>query len=239
MLEIKNLTKKFGEKVAVNNIDITVKPGEIYGFLGPNGAGKSTTIKMIVGILLPDSGTINIKGIDAINNDLEAKRHIAYVPDNPEVYEHMTGRQYLNFMADVFKMGVNERNAAIEKYADIFEMKGNLDIQIVGYSHGMKQKIVLMGALIHDPDLLILDEPMVGLDAKSSFRLKEIMRERTREGKSVFFSTHVMEVAENLCDRISIINRGNLIAVGTLEEIKAQAKDTGSLEKIFLELTDD
>lgn len=239
MLEIKNLTKKFGDKVAVDNIDLSVKSGEIYGFLGPNGAGKTTTIKMIVGMLMPDGGSISVDGIDAIHDDVEAKRQIAYVPDSPEIYDIMTGRQYLNFIADVFELSDEERNKQIDRYAEVFEMKDNLDVMIAGYSHGMKQKIVIMGALIHSPKLLILDEPMVGLDAKSSFRLKEIMRALADEGRTVFFSTHVMEVAENLCDRIGIINRGKIIAVGTLDEIKAAAKDTGSLEKIFLELTDD
>ncbi len=239
MLEIKNLTKKFGDKVAVDNIDLSVKSGEIYGFLGPNGAGKTTTIKMIVGMLMPDGGSITVDGIDAINDDVEAKRQIAYVPDSPEIYDIMTGRQYLNFIADVFELSDEERNKQIDRYAEVFEMKDNLDVMIAGYSHGMKQKIVIMGALIHSPKLLILDEPMVGLDAKSSFRLKEIMRALADEGRTVFFSTHVMEVAENICDRIGIINRGKVIAVGTLDEIKAAAKDTGSLEKIFLELTDD
>lgn len=239
MLEIKNLTKKFGDKVAVDNIDLSVKFGEIYGFLGPNGAGKTTTIKMIVGMLMPDGGSISVDGIDAINDDVEAKRQIAYVPDSPEIYDIMTGRQYLNFIADVFELSDEERNKQIDRYAEVFEMKDNLDVMIAGYSHGMKQKIVIMGALIHSPKLLILDEPMVGLDAKSSFRLKEIMRALADEGRTVFFSTHVMEVAENLCDRIGIINKGKIIAVGTLDEIKAAAKDTGSLEKIFLELTDD
>lgn len=239
MLEIKNLTKKFGDKVAVDNIDLSVKSGEIYGFLGPNGAGKTTTIKMIVGMLMPDGGSISVDGIDAINDDVEAKRQIAYVPDSPEIYDIMTGRQYLNFIADVFELSDEERNKQIDRYAEVFEMKDNLDVMIAGYSHGMKQKIVIMGALIHSPKLLILDEPMVGLDAKSSFRLKEIMRALADDGRTVFFSTHVMEVAENLCDRIGIINKGKIIAVGTLDEIKAAAKDTGSLEKIFLELTDD
>lgn len=239
MLEIKNLTKKFGDKVAVDNIDLSVKSGEIYGFLGPNGAGKTTTIKMIVGMLMPDGGSISVDGIDVICDDVEAKRQIAYVPDSPEIYDIMTGRQYLNFIADVFELSDEERNKQIDRYAEVFEMKENLDVMIAGYSHGMKQKIVIMGALIHSPKLLILDEPMVGLDAKSSFRLKEIMRALADEGRTVFFSTHVMEVAENLCDRIGIINRGKIIAVGTLDEIKAAAKDTGSLEKIFLELTDD
>lgn len=239
MLEIKNLTKKFGDKVAVDNIDLSVKSGEIYGFLGPNGAGKTTTIKMIVGMLMPDGGSITVDGIDAIHDDVEAKRQIAYVPDSPEIYDIMTGRQYLNFIADVFELSDEERNKQINRYAEVFEMQDNLDVMIAGYSHGMKQKIVIMGALIHSPKLLILDEPMVGLDAKSSFRLKEIMRALADEGRTVFFSTHVMEVAENICDRIGIINRGKVIAVGTLDEIKAAAKDTGSLEKIFLELTDD
>jgi hypothetical protein len=193
---------------------------------------------MIVGMLKQDKGHILIDGIDTLKDPIEAKKKFAFVPDNPDVYETMTGRQYLNFIGDVFEISLDKREENIKKYQEIFEMKENLDLLISSYSHGMKQKIVLMGALIHEPDLLILDEPMVGLDAKSSFRLKNIMRQLCDSGKSVFFSTHVMEVAEKVCDRIAIINKGKLIAVGSLEEIKNQADDEGSLEKIFLELTE-
>lgn len=193
---------------------------------------------MIVGMLKQDKGHILIDGIDTLKDPIEAKKKFAFVPDNPDVYETMTGRQYLNFIGDVFEISLDKREENIKKYQEIFEMKENLDLLISSYSHGMKQKIVLMGALIHEPDLLILDEPMVGLDAKSSFRLKNIMRQLCDSGKSVFFSTHVMEVAEKVCDRIGIINKGKLIALGSLEEIKNQADDEGSLEKIFLELTE-
>ena len=238
MINIENLSKSFGDKLALDNLNLKVKKGEIFGFLGPNGAGKTTTIKMIVGMLKQDKGHILIDGIDTLKDPIEAKKKFAFVPDNPDVYETMTGRQYLNFIGDVFEISLDKREENIKKYQEIFEMKENLDLLISSYSHGMKQKIVLMGALIHEPDLLILDEPMVGLDAKSSFRLKNIMRQLCDSGKSVFFSTHVMEVAEKVCDRIGIINKGKLIAVGSLEEIKNQADDEGSLEKIFLELTE-
>lgn len=238
MINIENLSKSFGDKLALDNLNLKVKRGEIFGFLGPNGAGKTTTIKMIVGMLKQDKGHILIDGIDTLKDPIEAKKKFAFVPDNPDVYETMTGRQYLNFIGDVFEISLDKREENIKKYQEIFEMEENLDLLISSYSHGMKQKIVLMGALIHEPDLLILDEPMVGLDAKSSFRLKNIMRQLCDSGKSVFFSTHVMEVAEKVCDRIGIINKGKLIAVGSLEEIKNQADDEGSLEKIFLELTE-
>lgn len=238
MINIENLSKSFGDKLALDNLNLKVKRGEIFGFLGPNGAGKTTTIKMIVGMLKQDKGHILIDGIDTLKDPIEAKKKFAFVPDNPDVYETMTGRQYLNFIGDVFEISIDKREENIKKYQEIFEMEENLDLLISSYSHGMKQKIVLMGALIHEPDLLILDEPMVGLDAKSSFRLKNIMRQLCDSGKSVFFSTHVMEVAEKVCDRIAIINKGKLIAVGSLEEIKNQADDEGSLEKIFLELTE-
>lgn len=238
MINIENLSKSFGDKLALDNLNLKVKRGEIFGFLGPNGAGKTTTIKMIVGMLKQDKGHILIDGIDTLKDPIEAKKKFAFVPDNPDVYETMTGRQYLNFIGDVFEISLDKREENIKKYQEIFEMEENLDLLISSYSHGMKQKIVLMGALIHEPDLLILDEPMVGLDAKSSFRLKNIMRQLCDSGKSVFFSTHVMEVAEKVCDRIAIINKGKLIAVGSLEEIKNQADDEGSLEKIFLELTE-
>ena len=238
MINIENLSKSFGDKLALDNLNLKVKRGEIFGFLGPNGAGKTTTIKMIVGMLKQDKGHILIDGIDTLKDPIEAKKKFAFVPDNPDVYETMTGRQYLNFIGDVFEISLDKREENIKKYQEIFEMEESLDLLISSYSHGMKQKIVLMGALIHEPDLLILDEPMVGLDAKSSFRLKNIMRQLCDSGESVFFSTHVMEVAEKVCDRIGIINKGKLIAVGSLEEIKNQADDEGSLEKIFLELTE-
>ncbi|MDO5716203.1 MAG: ABC transporter ATP-binding protein [Tissierellia bacterium] len=238
MIQLHNVHKTFGNKVAVNHIDLEVRPGEIFGFLGPNGAGKTTTIKMIVGMLRPDSGTVEVEGISVKDHPLEAKKKISFVPDNPEVYDMMTGLQYLNFLSDIYELSSSVRKERIERYVSDFGMEEALRDTIGSYSHGMKQKICLIGALIHEPDVFILDEPMVGLDPKSSFRLKEIMRERCDQGKIVFFSTHVMEVAEKLCDRLAIINQGNIIASGTLEEIQKQAQDEGSLEKIFLELTE-
>lgn len=238
MIQIQSVTKSFGNKKAVDNISFEVKPGEIFGFLGPNGAGKTTTIKMIVGLLEQDQGEIRVKGIDVRKDALASKKVFSYVPDNPELYEKLTGRAYINFMADIYGVSKEDREARIREYGERFEMTSSLDGFIASFSHGMKQKTALIGALIHEPDLFILDEPMVGLDPKSSFHLKEIMRARCDEGKSVFFSTHVMEVAEKICDRIAIINKGKIIALGTLEEIRRQAADEGSLEQIFLELTE-
>lgn len=238
MVILKNVTKKFGNKVAVDNVSLELNAGEIYGFLGPNGAGKTTTIKMIVGLLAQDSGEITVCGIDVRGNPVEAKKRLVYIPDNPDLYETMTGKQYLNFIADVYRIGSATRQERALKYADTFELTPALNNPIGSYSHGMRQKLSIISALVVDPDFLILDEPMVGLDPKSSFRLKQIMREGCDNGKTVFFSTHIMEVAEKLCDRIAIINRGKIIAAGTLDEIKAQAQDEGSLEEIFLELTE-
>lgn len=238
MIEISNLTKRFGSKIAVNKISFNVRSGEIFGFLGPNGAGKTTTIKMIVGLMSPNEGEIEVAGVNVISDPLESKRKFSYVPDNPDIYENMTGLQYLNFLSDIYNLSKDERKERIKRYSDEFEMTGNLNDYISGYSHGMKQKICLIGALIHEPEVFILDEPMVGLDPKSAFRLKELMRNRCNNGKSVFFSTHVMEVAEKICDRLAIIKDGKIIAIGTLDEIKEQAKDEGSLEQIFLELTE-
>lgn len=241
MLKLKNLSKTYskGQIKAVDNINLEVKPGEIFGFLGPNGAGKTTTIKMIVGLLKPDEGKVFIDGIDVWENPLEAKKKISYVPDTPEVYDKLKGIEYLNFIADIYGVPKDIRQERIEKYLDIFELENAIGNIIGSYSHGMKQKLVLISALIHEPELFILDEPMVGLDPKSSFNLKEIMRQRCKEGKTVFFSTHVLEVAEKLCDRIAIINKGKIIALGTMDELRSAAEDKESLEKIFLELTDD
>lgn len=238
MIEISDLTKRFGSKIAVNKISFNVRSGEIFGFLGPNGAGKTTTIKMIVGLMSPNEGEIEVAGVNVISDPLESKRKFSYVPDNPDIYDNMTGLQYLNFLSDIYNLSKDERKERIKRYSDEFEMTGNLNDYISGYSHGMKQKICLIGALIHEPEVFILDEPMVGLDPKSAFRLKELMRDRCNNGKSVFFSTHVMEVAEKICDRLAIIKDGKIIAMGTLDEIKEQAKDEGSLEQIFLELTE-
>jgi ABC-2 type transport system ATP-binding protein len=213
-----------------------VKPGEVFGFLGPNGAGKTTTIKMIVGLLRPDAGTIRINGYDTVTQSLEAKRQIAFVPDTPEVYEKLTGVEYLNFIGDIYGVAAADRRQRIERFADIFELTGALADRISGYSHGMQQKLVLMGALLHKPPVWILDEPMVGLDPRSAHTLKELMAEHTRQGNTLFFSTHVLEVAEKLCDRVAIIKKGKIVAAGTLDELR-QGQANESLEEIFLELT--
>lgn len=240
MLKIKNVTKSYGKGniKAVDSIDLDVKPGEIFGFLGPNGAGKTTTIKMIVGLLKPDEGNITINGVDVWQEPLVAKSMISFVPDNPEVYDKLKGIEYLNFIADMYGISKEERLSKIEYYTKLFRIEDALADVISSYSHGMKQKLVLTSALINKPQLFILDEPMVGLDPKSSFNLKEIMRGMCDEGKIVFFSTHVMEVAEKLCDRIAIINKGEIITVGTMDELRSDAREKQSLENIFLELTE-
>ncbi len=241
MLRLEGLEKSYGKGSvkAVDGIDLEIRPGEIFGFLGPNGAGKSTTIKMIVGLLKPDKGRIVLDGIDVWNEPLKAKQIISYVPDNPEIYDRLKGIEYLNFVGDMYGIPTELRRERIEKYCSIFNIKDALGGIIGGYSHGMKQKLVLASALLNDPKLFILDEPMVGLDPRSAFNLKEIMRDMCDRGSKVFFSTHVMEVAEKLCDRIAIINRGKIIALGTMEELRSQAEEKGSLENIFLELTED
>lgn len=240
MIKIENISKSYGKgKIkAVDNINLDVKAGEIFGFLGPNGAGKTTTIKMIVGILKQDSGSIKIDGIDTIENPIDAKMKFSYVPDNPELYDKLTGMDYLNFISDIYIVSKEDRINRIKEYSSLFEIEDALGDFIESYSHGMKQKLALVGALVHEPDIFILDEPMVGLDPKSAFNLKKHMRERCEKGKTVFFSTHVMEVAEKICDRIAIISKGKIIAVGNIEELRNMADDERSLEDIFLELTE-
>lgn len=240
MIEIRNVSKSYdkGEIKAVDNLNLDIRDGEIFGFLGPNGAGKTTTIKMITGILNSDSGSIKINGRDIKKDSIEAKMQFGYVPDNPDMYNKLRGIEYLNFMADVYEVPGNIRKERIELLLKRFDLYDAVNDMIQSYSHGMKQKIVVIGALIHNPSVWILDEPMTGLDPKSSFTLKEMMREHTQQGKSVFFSTHVLEVAEKLCDRIGIINKGKLIFCGTMDEIKEYAKGNESLENIFLEMTE-
>ncbi|MGF0040416.1 ABC transporter ATP-binding protein [Peptoniphilaceae bacterium SGI.131] len=238
MIKVEGVTKKFANKLAVDKVSFEVRDGEIFGFLGPNGAGKTTTIKMIVGLLLPDQGEISLSGIDVLRDNYESKKRLAYVPDNPDLYDNMTAEQFISFIANIFNVSKEDRIERTQKYARLFEIENSLQDYLSGFSHGMKQKIALISALVHDPDVLILDEPMVGLDPKSSYNLKEIMRQRCNEGKSVFFSTHVMEVAEKLCDRLAIIKDGKIVAMGTIDDIRKQANDSGSLEKIFLELTE-
>lgn len=238
MITFDNITKRFGPKTAVDHASFTVNNGEIFGFLGPNGAGKTTTIKMLVGLLNIDEGFIRIDGQDIREHPMDAKRKICYVPDNPDIYEKMSAMQYLNFIANVYDIPKDLRAQRIAALSQQFEIESELPNRIGGFSHGMRQKICLIGALLPDPDILVLDEPMVGLDPKSSFHLKELMRERCSRGKIVFFSTHVMEVAEKLCHRIGIINHGTLVTVGTLDEIRASAGEGDSLEQLFLELTE-
>lgn len=239
MLEIRNLTKTYsaGEKKAVDDISFNVEKGEIFGFLGPNGAGKTTTIKMIVGLLKPDEGQVRINGIDMWEEPLAAKQLISYVPDQPVIYDKLTGIQFLNFIADMHGVPSQTRLENFEKYSSLFNIDRDLNRLVEGYSHGMRQKLLLTAALTHDPDLLILDEPLVGLDPKSSYNLKEVMEERCKRGKSVFFSTHVLEVAENICDRLGIISQGEIISIGGVDELKSEMESEDSLEKIFLELT--
>ena len=234
MLKINNLTKTFGDKKAVDNLTLHINSGEIYGFIGHNGAGKTTTIKCCCGILQFDQGEIYIDGISVKDNPLGCKQKIAYIPDNPDLYDFMTGIQFLNFVADVFGVSSDDRDSRIQKYADMFEITGDLAQPISAYSHGMKQKLAIISALIHEPKLIIMDEPFVGLDPKASHLLKETMREMCDKGAAIFFSTHVLEVAEKLCDKVAIIKGGKLIRSGTMEEVKG---DT-SLEDVFLELED-
>lgn len=235
MLRIENLTKRYGEKTAVNNLSLHIAPGEIYGFIGHNGAGKTSTLKCIVGIQDFDEGEIYINSKSIKNQPIECKKLFAYIPDNPDIYDFMTGIQYLNFVADIFEVSQQERSELIKKYADMFEISGSLNDAINSYSHGMKQKLVIISALIHSPKLIIMDEPFVGLDPKASHILKGIMRQICDDGGAIFFSTHVLEVAEKLCDRVAIIKNGNLVVSGTIDEVKGD----GSLEEVFLELEDE
>lgn len=232
MLRIENLTKTYGEKRAVDNLSLHIAPGEIYGFIGHNGAGKTTTLKAVVGILQFDKGEVFIKGESVRKNPLACKQKIAYIPDNPDLYEFMTGIKFLNFIADIFGVTEEKRQERIRKYADLFEMTENLAQPIASYSHGMKQKLAIISAWIHEPKLIIMDEPFVGLDPKAAHILKQMMREICDEGGAIFFSTHVLEVAEKLCDKVAIIRNGQLIQSGTMQEVKGD----DSLEEVFLEL---
>jgi len=232
MLKIEHLTKTFGEKVAVEDLSLHINPGEIYGFIGHNGAGKSTTIKACTGIMQFDQGEIYINGKSIKTDSLECKKIMAYIPDNPDLYEFMSGIEYLNFVSDIYGIDVGKRNASIEKYGDIFELTASLAQPISSYSHGMKQKLAIMAALVHSPKLIIMDEPFVGLDPMATHAVKEIMHEVCDNGGAIFFSTHVLEVAEKLCDKVAIIKGGKLIKSGTMEEVKGDS----SLESVFLEL---
>ena len=239
MIEIKNVSKSYIKgKKSVDNLSLEIKDGEIFGFLGPNGAGKTTTIRIITGILDADEGEILIDGKNIKTQALEAKKNFGFVPDNPDMFLKLKGIEYLNFMADVYDIPANKRKEKIESLTKKFEIYNELNNQIQSYSHGMRQKIVICGALLSEPKNWILDEPMTGLDPKSSFDLKEMMREHSKSGKTVFFSTHVLEVAEKLCDRVGIINNGKLVFVGTFEEMKQKFKEQASLEELFLEITE-
>ena len=238
MIEIKNVTKSYNkESKAVNNISLKINNGEIFGFLGPNGAGKTTTIKMITGILNIDEGEILVDNHSIKKEPLEAKKTFGYVPDNPEMFLKIRGIEYLNFMSDIYEIGESERKNQIEKLSNLFEIKDNLYNKIESYSHGMKQKVAIIGALLHNPNNLIIDEPMTGLDPKASYEFKKIMRDYADNNKTVFFSTHILEVAEKICDRIGIINKGELIFVGTIEEMREKFKENKSLEELFMEIT--
>ena len=232
MLNIEHLTKTYGEKKAVDDLNLHIRPGEIYGFIGHNGAGKTTTLKSVVGILQFDAGEIYIGGDSVREKPLECKRKIAYIPDNPDLYEYMTGIKYLNFIADIFGVDAALRRERIRRYADAFELTGDLAQPIAAYSHGMKQKLAIIAAWLHEPQLILMDEPFVGLDPKAAHLLKGMMREICDRGGAIFFSTHVLEVAEKLCDKVAIIKGGKLIRSGTMEEVKGD----DSLEEVFLEL---
>lgn len=234
MLRIEHYTKRFGEKVAVDDLTLHIAPGEIYGFIGHNGAGKTTTLKACAGILAPDAGEIYIDGISIRENPLTVKKIIAYLPDNPELYPFLTGIKYLNFIADVFGIPADVRSARIAELSEKFQLTDALAQQVSGYSHGMKQRLALIAAFLHEPRLILMDEPFVGLDPQASHLLKEMMREHCERGGAIFFSTHVLDVAERLCDKIAIIKNGKLLRAGTTEEVKGDE----SLEDAFLELVD-
>lgn len=232
MLRIEHLTKKYGDYAAVNDLSLHIQPGEIYGFIGHNGAGKTTTLKCVAGILHFEEGSIAINGSDILKDPLAAKKVMAYIPDNPDLYDYMNAIQYLNFIADIFGVTQQDREARIKKYGDMFELTEKLAQPVSSYSHGMKQKLAVMGALVHEPKLILMDEPFVGLDPTAAFLLKQTMREICNGGGAIFFSTHVLDVAEKLCDKVAIIKAGRLIRSGTMEEVKGDE----SLEEVFLEL---
>ena len=240
MIEIKNVSKSYVKgKKSVDGLDLEIKNGEIFGFLGPNGAGKTTTIRMITGILEPDDGDILVDGHSIRKEPLEAKKNFGFVPDSPDMFLKLKGIEYLNFLAEVYKVPLNERKERIESLTKKFEIYDELNNNIESYSHGMRQKIVICGALISNPKNWILDEPMTGLDPKASFDSKEMMRNHVKQGNTVFFSTHILDVAEKLCDRVGIINKGKLVFVGTFDEMKEKFKEETSLEELFLEITEE
>ena len=237
MIEIKNVSKSYlKNNLVIKNMNLKINDGEIFGFLGPNGVGKTTTIKMITGILEIDEGDILIDNYSILKNPLQAKKQFGYVPDNPDMFLKLKGIEYLNFIADIYEIEEKDRKERIEKLTKLFEIDEALNVRIEEYSHGMRQKIAIIGAIIHNPQNLIIDEPMVGLDPKATYELKKIMREMANNNKAVFFSTHILDVAEKVCDRIGIINEGQIIFVGTVEEMKQQLKEQKSLEELFMEI---
>ena len=235
MLQIEHLTKVYGEKRAIDDLSLHILPGEIYGFIGHNGAGKTTTLKSCAGILRFEEGSIRIDGTDIRQDPVSCKRRIAYIPDNPDLYEYMSGIRYLNFIADIYQVPADVRNERFQRYGDMFEITSDLAQPISAFSHGMKQKLALIAALCHDPKLILMDEPFVGLDPKAAHLLKETMHEHCERGGAIFFSTHVLEVAEKLCDKVAIIRQGRLVASGSMDEVKGDS----SLEDVFLELEDE
>ncbi len=239
MIEFSHVSKEYGKsgKKAVDDLTMKVETGELFGFIGPNGAGKTTTIRMLIGSLMPTEGKILVDGTDVVTSPLEAKKRLGFVPDGSDLFERLSGLEYLNFMGDIYQVPAAERKQRMEKYLSLFELEGAVGNRIASYSKGMRQKLATIGALLHDPDIWVLDEPMMGLDPKASFLLKEEMKRQCENGKTVFYSTHVLEVAEKLCTRIGVINQGRLAACGTVEELRSE-EHADSLEQVFLELTD-
>ena len=239
MIELQHVSKEYGKsgKRAVNDLNLTVRDGELFGFIGPNGAGKTTTIRMLIGALTPTEGQILVNGIDMAKNPIDAKKHIGFVPDGADLFDRLSGLEYLNFIGDMYEVPVRERKDRMDQYLQLFELTDAVGNRIASYSKGMRQKLATIGALLHDPAIWILDEPMMGLDPKAAFQLKEEMKRQCQAGKTVFFSTHVLEVAEKLCTRIAVINEGRLAAQGTMEELRG-AEHAETLEQIFLDLTE-
>ncbi len=239
MIQIRNLSKSYNKKgKTIKNINLEIKNGEIFGFLGPNGAGKTTTIKMITGILDIDEGDIIIDGDSILKDSIEAKKKFGYIPDNPDMFLKLKGIEYLNFIADIYEVNETDRKNKIEELSKIFEIDNALNQKIESYSHGMRQKVVIIGSLLHNPNNWIIDEPMIGLDPKSAYELKKLMKEKANNNQCVFFSTHILDVAEKICNRIGIIDNGELLFVGTIQEMKNKLKENKSLEELFMEITE-
>ena len=237
MIRTRGLTRMYGDFAAVDHLDLEVKPGEIFGFLGPNGAGKTTTIRMLVGLLRPTSGSVEVDGIDLVANPLAARSRIAYLPDTPYLYDKLTAREFLHFVAGLYRIPAERAARRIDELLEIFSLSERADDLVEGFSHGMRQKTVMASALVHDPRIMFLDEPTVGLDPKSARLMRDIFRQLGERGTTVFLSTHILEIAERMCDRVGIIHEGKLIALGTVSELRERASQSGTLEDIFLELT--